>query len=515
MHRYSLWLISLLVLSACGQHAGDFDETKEGFFVAAAIDGVDTSKLSSADQDLYHHAGLSMLVEQYTVQNLSTMRSAIRANPPAGVVFWNSSRVGAPELAAVTQAYAKEAKTAARSQPPLLFSTDYEGGGLSKAISGKTVPGVQRFTKGFTNLPHGQWLGDEIDKLGTTRLCELQGEIMGKELMAVGINYPLATISDLAGGLFVNRGISKNPETIAKCLEKLTESFHRASGNNAIFVTKHFPGLGFTHGDTHEITVTSDRRGREFEQNLLPFKRVAQKHREWKKDHLLSIMVAHAQFTAYSPDRTSTESSTILNDVLKGSGSFVEKDQKEKYIVKGVGLNGFALSDAMWMGVYGYVHKMATLGKIDDDDSGKKLKALKSFLTSNGFYSEKQVNSLSQDDYQRVYNVLCLNAIISGMDILMVPNVQFARLVGFFRAGVVDKWSAEDKRVLTVRTGLSSAGVRAALRSRLAEIILLNRTIRSRLTPAVPFSGVLPRNENIVFAQEMLQTLRYLDSTWN
>lgn len=514
MKIYSLILSMTLLLFSCAKDPLTFDESQENFFTAAAIEGFDKNSLSIEDQDLYHHVGLSLLVEQYSVESLSSMKTAIRLNPPAGIVFWNGNRVDATTLARVTQDYFNHASIVSPPQPPLLMSTDYEGGGLRKTISGRSIPGIQRFRAGFTDLPHGQWLGHEMQEQNSTRLCELQGEIMGKELLAVGINYPLATVADLAGGLFVNRGISTNPEATSLCLKKLTSSFHRATNNNAVFVTKHFPGLGFTRGDTHDITVTSSRRGALFNEALSPFRSLTQEHEKISKSQLLSIMVSHAQFTAYSQDRTTTESSFLLTEVLKKSSQFTETDGGVKFPIKGVGLKGFALSDAMWMGVYGFIHQMASLGRIPDDESGEKLHDLKQFLVDNRLYPSSQVHNLTRADYQRTYNVLNLSALFAGIDLLMVPNVQFAKIVEYLRRGVAGLWSEEELRLIQVRLNLLPSQASSGLKARLKEIVELNRNIRSKLQIPTPLNSVLPKDLTAPLSAEMLQVLRGLDGSW-
>ena len=483
-------LLATSFLAACSpanNSSSGMDESQEGFFIAGNIAGVDTTALSPAEQDLYRHAGLTMLVEQYNAVNLPTMRAAIAANPPAGIVFWNPEGVGAQELSAITRAYAASARNA--SQPPLLFSTDYEGGGLTKTISGRTVPGIQRFRRGFTLLPHGQWLGREIEQTDSDEICALQGEIMGQELLAAGINYPLATVSDLAGTLFTNRGISSNAAVVTRCMNTLLENFNRVSQGKSIFVTKHFPGLGFTRGDTHEITVLSDRRGAEFERHISPYRGILSNVRSRSQEGLLSIMVGHAQFTAYSPNRTSTESSYMLSRILKGTGQFEEQDNGAKYPRPALGFSGFVLSDAMWMGVYGFVNDMALYGRIRPlgnsetqiADAQRKTGQVRQYVMNQGLFTAAQVPTLGREDYQRVYNVMSLNSLLAGMDLLMIPNAQFARVVEFLRKGVVNRWDAEELRLIRVRTGLNQQQAVAQLKQRLTAIIAKNRSLRAGL----------------------------------
>lgn len=518
--KLSALTLTTLSLMACGNSNTSrpvYNESEEGFFVAANIQGLELETLSAADQDLYHHVGYSLLVEQFEVANLSTMRAAIEANPPAGVVFWNSNRASAELLGSVTRAYSSSARSASRTQPPLLLSTDYEGGGLNRTTLGTNVPGVQRFRTGFTLLPHSRWLGKEIEEKNTDELCALQGQIMGEELTEVGINYPLATVADLAGNLFRHRGISTDPEVIARCLNKMVDRYNAATENNGVFVTKHFPGLGMTNGDTHDITVVSTRRNAEFDRHISPYRRVLERRRQLGDEALLSIMVGHAQFSAFS-NRTSTESPYLLRNILKGSAAFQEQDSGSKTSRPGLGFSGFVLSDAMWMGVYGFVNEMALNGRIyaaTPEESAEKLRNLKQFLVSQGFYTEAQTAALTRADYQNVYNVLNANALMAGIDILMVPNAQFRRLVEFYRKGVVGQWSDEEKRLMQVRTGLSAEQAKNSLRTRLTQIIAKNRQIRSRLSFPEPSTTATPSSLTADIRQRLREALRDLDANWS
>lgn len=513
-------IFTALSISACHNNTASrpvFDESEEGFFVASNIQGLNLDTLSPSDRDLYHHVGYSLLVEQYEALNLPTMRAGIQANPPAGIVFWNSNRVSARELGTITRAYSETARKADKPQPPLLLSTDYEGGGLRYTTRRTSVPGIQRFTSGFTLLPHSRWLGKEIEDQGTDELCALQGQIMGKELSTAGINYPLATVADLAGNLFQHRGISRDPTIISRCLNKMIDQYHLSTNNNGVFVTKHFPGLGLTNGDTHDITVVSSRRNADFDQHILPYRQVLERRRELGDERLLSIMVGHARFSAFS-NRTSTESSSILRNILKGTAPFEEQDSGVKTRRPGLGFTGLVLSDAMWMGVYGFVNDMALIGRItaaNAEESARKLRDLKAYLIEQGFYSQSQTDSLSRADYQNIYNVLNTNALLAGIDILMVPNRQFAKLVEFYRKGVVGQWSDEEKRLLQVRTGFSAEQARTALRARLTQIIEKNRQIRSRLSFPAADEGGTPSSLTGDLRVRLQNILSELDTTWS
>lgn len=160
--------------------------------------------------------GQFFLVEQSSPEVNQALMKANSISSPGGLVFWNASKSDYAKLQMTISKYSLKAQE--RRDDPWLFSIDYEGGALTKTPSGKTVPGVQRFVKGFTPLAHPIWLGKSMSSFGT-ELCELHGKIMGKELSAAGINYPLTVVSDLASRLFSNRGISKNSYQVSECMK--------------------------------------------------------------------------------------------------------------------------------------------------------------------------------------------------------------------------------------------------------------------------------------------------------
>lgn len=313
--------------------------------------------------------GKFFLVEQPSVE-LNTVWSKITpTTSPGGLVFWNTSKANYTQLRASIAYYSKIAQQ--HGEDPWLFSIDYEGGGLNQTPNGKHIPGVQRFVKGFTPLAHPAWLGVSIKKYGT-ELCELHGTLMGREMAAVGVNYPLTVVADLAYRLFSYRGISTNPEKVSLCMKAFLEGL--ASAESVIAVTKHFPGLGQTVGDTHDgVSVSQAKTMAEFHQHLAPFADLIQFANNNRLENRLSILSSHGLFPLVDAVNLTTESQKLLTQVLVGELKF----------------QGIRVSDAMWMGDYG------------------KLKG---------------------PDLSAVY----VNAFLAGTDLLMIPGARFPMAVKAF-----------------------------------------------------------------------------------
>lgn len=389
----ALTLVSLL--TACGKNGDiakdlEYDrdhEHEENFYLAAPED----AKLAS--DPLRKKLSYFFLVEQFEVGANGSMLAAIKSNPPGGVLFWNGNKADSSLLRDSITAYSKQAE--AMQLKPLLFSTDYEGGALNKTPSGASIPGVQRFTKGFTSLAHPRWLGVSMKDYGT-ELCTLHGKIMSTELKAVGINYPLSVVSDLATQALTSlRAISKDPVDTSKCVTAILEQF--ITTKDLIFVTKHFPGLGMTRGDTHEGTVTSTITDKStLDAHLKPFEDLMSFSKSQGVPGLLSVMTTHAKFIAWDKDHVTTESPKIVTGLLRGQLNF----------------SGLAVSDAMWMGEYG---------------------------------------TMKSAQLMPVY----LNAFLSGLDMLMIPGARFSEAVTYFRKVYDGNLSADEKDALTKRTGMT------------------------------------------------------------
>lgn len=372
--------ISLFLGCTPSNRASTQEELEVGPSGFYAIDAQQDA--NKQNDPLRKQIGSLFLVEQFNAKVFDSMKKAIKEHPPGGIVYWNPDGTNAQGLYDINFEYAKTASDA--GQLPILFSTDYEGGGLGITGTGKVIPGIQRFTKGFTRLAHAEWLGRSMNKYGT-KLCRLHGEIMAKELSAVGVNYPLATTSDLGFGLFTNRGISRDSDKISKCMIEMLNAFQEEKGMT--FVTKHFPGLGETSGDTHEGTVISKAKSMDdLKNSLAPYIASIEYVNKMGIENSYSILASHAKFEVIDRTNITTVSKPILHDLLR-----------EKLNFKGV-----VLSDAMWRGDYGH-------------------------------YSISELM------------VVYLKSVLAGMDLLMISGKTFAPAVKYFR-DVYDNTLPEEQK---------------------------------------------------------------------
>jgi len=146
--------------------------------------------------------------------------------------------------------------------PALMIAVDHEGGR------------VQRFREGFTLLPPMRELGDLYDKNPGSAILKTEnmGEIMGRELKAVGIDCSFAPVLDIDIGIsevIGNRSFHSDPKIISILAGALVHSMHKME---LIAVGKHFPGHGHVKADSH-IAIPIDNRNIEAitQSDLLPF----------------------------------------------------------------------------------------------------------------------------------------------------------------------------------------------------------------------------------------------------
>lgn len=146
--------------------------------------------------------------------------------------------------------------------PALMIAVDHEGGR------------VQRFRDGFTLLPPMRELGDLYDKNPRSAILETEnmGEIMGRELKAVGIDCSFAPVLDIDMGIsevIGNRSFHSDPKIISILTSSLVRGMHKME---LIAVGKHFPGHGHVKADSH-IDIPVDSRDIEdiMKSDLLPF----------------------------------------------------------------------------------------------------------------------------------------------------------------------------------------------------------------------------------------------------
>lgn len=159
----------------------------------------------------------------------------IRTGELGGVILYSENTAGGPattrDLISALQAAAVEG-----GEPPLLITTDQEGGEVRRL----------------------QWAPPAYApaEMPSAAVARREGEGAGRALRAVGVNLDLAPVSDveLAPHSFLGaRSFGSNPTVVA---ERACAFAAGLEAEGVGFTLKHFPGLGRATGDTDNEPVT-------------------------------------------------------------------------------------------------------------------------------------------------------------------------------------------------------------------------------------------------------------------
>ncbi|MBI3174113.1 MAG: glycoside hydrolase family 3 C-terminal domain-containing protein [Chloroflexi bacterium] len=159
---------------------------------------------------------------------------AFKEYQPAGLTLFRPYNVDAPaQLRALTASLQKTALDL--GLPPLLIATDQEGGQLMAVGDGTPLPG---------NMALGA--------TGSEELARRAGEVLGRELAAMGVNVNYAPSAD----------VNVNPQNPVVGVRSFGEDPHEVARLSAAMIAgiqsqgvaatvKHFPGHGDTASDSH------------------------------------------------------------------------------------------------------------------------------------------------------------------------------------------------------------------------------------------------------------------------
>lgn len=236
---------------------------------------------------------------------------AVKSGVVGSFCLFSSNNVENPaQLRRLNEALMQAA--AEGGQPPIIIGIDQEGGQLI-AVTG-----------GTTELPGNMALGATRDE----GLAEQAGRVLGRELLAMGINMNFAPSLDVninpRNPVIGTRSFGEDPEWVAK----LGAAMIRGMQAEGIIPTaKHFPGHGDTAVDSHHavpvVTHTMDRMNRV---ELYPFRAAV-------ASGATAIMTAHILFSALDEDTPATLSPVILKNLLRDE----------------LGFDGLIVTDAMDM----------------------------------------------------------------------------------------------------------------------------------------------------------------------
>ena len=216
-----------------------------------------------------------------------------------GVILFRKNCVDAGQVLELTNRL-QEAARAAGHERPLLIAIDQEQGR------------VVRITEGVTVFP----ARGAIARAGDPELVGRVAEAVGRELLALGVNWNLAPVADVLSVPDCpvgNRSFGAEPEAVAAMVAAYVRGARRAGIRTS---AKHFPGHGATGKDSHFTTPTIERSRAELERcDLIPFRAAI-------AAGVSSVMTTHITFPALDPAAPATVSPAVLGGLLRGDLGF-------------------------------------------------------------------------------------------------------------------------------------------------------------------------------------------------
>lgn len=218
-------------------------------------------------------------------------RELVRDLQVGGIILFARNLEGPEQVWQLTRDLQREAREA--GSPPLLIALDQEGGP------------VQRLKAPFTIIPAARELGISA----TPEEVEDLSRRVARELALVGVNMNLAPVLDVPRSPACpqwHRAYSSDPERASRFALAAIRGY--LSGG-VIPVAKHFPGLGDTMADSHEVLPQALSSDAKREADLLPF-------REAVAAGAPAVMTAHLLVPPWDA-RPATLSAVALQDWLR------------------------------------------------------------------------------------------------------------------------------------------------------------------------------------------------------
>ncbi|WP_051479066.1 glycoside hydrolase family 3 protein, partial [Arthrobacter sp. H5] len=219
-----------------------------------------------------------------------------------GVLYfaWSGNTANPTQVAGLSNGLQETAVGEDGAGVPLAITIDQEGGLVARIGPPATV------------LPGNMALGATFD----VDLARAQGEILGSEMRAMGINVDFAPVLDLNTNpdnpVIGIRSMGEDPDAVGALGVAQIEGMQE---HNVGAAAKHFPGHGDTFTDSHFglPTVTYDRET--LNKHLEPFQAAIDAGVDM-------VMTAHIIVEAIDPEMPGTLSHKVLTELLRGEMGF-------------------------------------------------------------------------------------------------------------------------------------------------------------------------------------------------
>ncbi|RHW42314.1 glycoside hydrolase family 3 protein [Neobacillus notoginsengisoli] len=313
-------VLSLVLLSVpFSAQANWQDPVKPGWKVGEVKKGWIQSKIQHMTLEekvgqlfIVHVYGKNAEDPAYEATNLNNnrggknFREVIEKYKVGGVIYFNwTDNITTPADAAQVNKLSNDIQKIAMEQRmaiPLYISTDQEGGI------------VQRLTTPGTVFPGSMALG----ATRSTDLAAKSGDVLAKELKAIGVNMDFAPVADVnvnpANPVIGVRSFGEDPKLVSDMTVAQVKAFQ---DEDVIATAKHFPGHGDTAVDSHYgLPIINHDLETLHKVDLAPFKAAIGAGVD-------AIMTAHIVVPALDDSGLpATLSKPILTDLLRGEMGF-------------------------------------------------------------------------------------------------------------------------------------------------------------------------------------------------
>lgn len=263
--------------------------------------------------DIERTVGQKLLFAFHGKEELSAeIIRAFKSYHPSGISYFRSLNM---QSAAQVKSLSVSLQDLARELglPPLLIGTDQEGGQLMAFGDGTPLPG---------NMALGA--------TGSPELARKAGEVLGRELAALGINVNYAPCADVninpQNPVVGTRSFGEDPTRVGELAAAMIEGIQ---SQGVAATVKHFPGHGDTASDSHHgLGTVSHSRERLDAVELPPFRAALRAGAKL-------VMTAHLGIPSIDGDNPppATLSPNIINGLLR----------------RDLGFDGVVITDAMDM----------------------------------------------------------------------------------------------------------------------------------------------------------------------
>ena len=278
----------------------------------------------------------------------SDVTTLIQDSKVGGVILFAKNIKDSTQLATITNSI----KNLSNPEIPPIIAIDEEGGMVSRMPSDiKSMPSAY-----------------SIAQTGSTDLCYQSGEIIGKQLNALGLSTGFSPVLDIWSNpdnmIISSRAYGTTPEDVSTYA---TQAMLGLKSQEVIPVGKHFPGHGDTLDDSHYSLPVITKTKSELESyEFIPFKTAID-------NGIPAIMVGHLLCTDIDSTYPASLSKTMVTGILKtelGFNGVVFTDDltmdaiDNQYSVEDAGVMALNAGCDMLLVCHGYDNATNTINNI-------------------------------------------------------------------------------------------------------------------------------------------------------